>query len=79
MYAKDIMITLFQNGLISAIPYICNFLAIIIAGQISDYARCRRLCSTEVARKIANSTGEYESFHRITFKNQFILLIFRRL
>ena len=64
MNVTSVMIAFFQNGLISAIPYICNFLAIIIAGQISDYARCRRLCSTEVARKIANSTGAYEPFDR---------------
>ncbi|XP_028410883.1 LOW QUALITY PROTEIN: sialin-like [Dendronephthya gigantea] len=57
-YFKEVLgVNIRENGLISAIPYICNFFAIVIAGQISDYARCKRLYSTEVVRKIANSTG----------------------
>ena len=47
----------FQNGLISAVPYICNFVSSVSFGNISDVARRRALCSTEVARKIANTAG----------------------
>ena len=48
---------LFQNGLISAIPFICNFVSIIAFGNIVDYVRSRGLCSTEVVRKIATAAG----------------------
>ena len=47
----------FQNGLISAIPFICNFVSIIAFGNIVDYVRSRGLCSTEVVRKIATAAG----------------------
>ena len=57
-YFKDILgVNISENGFISAIPYICNFLSCVAFGNISDYVRRRGLCSTEDVRKVATTAG----------------------
>jgi hypothetical protein len=50
---------LLQNGGLSAVPYICMFFSTVIAGQIADLLRSRKILSTTVTRKIFLSFGKY--------------------
>ncbi|XP_060589473.1 uncharacterized transporter slc-17.2-like [Ruditapes philippinarum] len=45
------------NGGLSAVPYICMFFSTVIAGQIADLLRSRKILSTTVTRKIFLSFG----------------------
>ena len=68
---------IFQNGLISAIPFIINFVAIVLAGVLADHLRHRNLLSTEAVRKLANTTGKRSTTFMIFFRAVCRILIMK--
>ena len=48
----------FQNGLVSAIPYLCQWIVANLAGQLADLLRSRHILSTTTARKLFNTMGK---------------------
>ena len=48
---------LFQNGFVSALPYLVMWIVIVVTGQIVDMLLERQVLGRTVARKIVNSLG----------------------
>ena len=53
------MSCLFQNGVLSSLPYLAMWVVEIIGSQILDLLRRKKLISTTVARKVFNTTGKF--------------------
>ena len=47
----------FQNGLLSALPYLVSFIVALLAGQVADFLRYRGMLSTGNVRKLMTGTG----------------------
>lgn len=47
----------FQNGLLSALPYMCFWFVINVSGQVADLIRHRKLMNTTRTRKFFNFLG----------------------
>ncbi len=50
-----------QNGILSALPYICMYMAAMVGGQLADALRSRQILSTVATRKIFQTIGIYLS------------------
>ena len=50
-----------QNGLLSALPYIGFWLAIVVSGQLADIVRARGFLTTTQTRKVGNSLGKVQA------------------
>ncbi|RUS83811.1 hypothetical protein EGW08_008423 [Elysia chlorotica] len=48
-----------ENGALSALPYVCQFLGAIIVGQIADKVREKQLMSTKNVRKLFQTICKY--------------------
>jgi len=48
---------MFQDGFISALPYLVMWIAINFAGYIADYLRGKGILSTTQTRKVFNAIG----------------------
>ena len=48
---------LFQNGALSAVPYICQAVPGFLAGQTADIIRSKRILNTTNTRKLYQITG----------------------
>ena len=51
----------FQNGLLSALPYLVAFISALIIGQLADFLRYRGILGTGKVRKLMTSVGRYLS------------------
>lgn len=51
-------VLLFQNGFLSCLPYICDWITIMITSQIADCLRSKGILSTGAVRKFFNSVGK---------------------
>lgn len=57
-YLKGILhFDISENGLISSLPYIAQWIVSASAGQVADFIRSRGILSTTVTRKVFNSVG----------------------
>lgn len=50
---------LFQNGTLSALPYVAMWLLSIVISQIADYLLIKKNMRIEVVRKISNAIGQF--------------------
>ena len=48
----------FQNGFLSALPYVCMWIVANLGSQLADYVRTRSILSTRNTRKVFNSFGK---------------------
>jgi hypothetical protein len=48
---------MFQNGVLSAVPYVCFWVVINVSGYVADIIRQKRLLSTTATRKLFNFLG----------------------
>lgn len=57
-YFKEVLgVHISENGFISAVPFICNFISIITFGLLADRLRRKNQLSTQFVRKLANTMG----------------------
>ena len=56
-YISRLFILHFQNGFLSALPYVCMWLFANASSQIADYLRTKSILSTGMTRKVFNSLG----------------------
>ena len=57
----------FQNGVITAIPYLVRWISENVAGWVADKVRAKRTLRTNTARKLFNTLGEH--FLRVISEN----------
>jgi ACS family sodium-dependent inorganic phosphate cotransporter len=53
-----ILLVLFQNSLLSSLPYLTLWIFSLIVGKWLDFGRSKKVISTTTARKIATFFGE---------------------
>ena len=58
-YVFLLMTYWFQNGLLSALPYICQAVSGFSAGQIADFIRGKGLLSTTGTRRLMATIGKF--------------------
>ena len=54
-----VLFYLFQNGIITALPYLVRWFSENLAGWFADYTRRKRWLRTNTARKLFNSIGKF--------------------
>ena len=69
---KGVFIYLFQNGFISAIPFLCMYIIGIGGGQLADWLRFNKILSTGEVRKVFATGGEYIRCTASLRKTQFL-------
>eukprot|EP00794_Sanderia_malayensis_P012121 gene12121-13372_t len=58
LYFKEVLnFPIQQNGFLSGVPFLVAWIVQVIAGQVADYLRFRRILSTTAVRKILGSIG----------------------
>ena len=53
----------FQNGFLSALPYLCMWIFAVVGSQGADYMRSKGYWTTTKTRKIMNTFGKWMTFY----------------
>ena len=49
----------FQNGFVSALPYILSYIGTVGSGQVADWLRFNKILTTGEVRKVFGTAGEF--------------------
>jgi MFS transporter, ACS family, solute carrier family 17 (sodium-dependent inorganic phosphate cotransporter), member 5 len=55
------LISILQNGILSALPYLAMYVMTFPLGFMSDYALSKKWLNVTTARKISNTIGKLEN------------------
>ena len=57
---NSIFLIHFQNGFLSSLPYMVQYFAVLLGGQMADWLLLKKVLSVTVVRKLATSIGKEE-------------------